>query len=60
MSLYSLVNASFKLTFFSEVFSDGGFGFGVDFGGDKNFDLFRSFGSGACNWRFRRFIFAGI
>ena len=51
MSLYSLVNASFKLTFFFEVVSDKGFRLGVDFGGDRNFDWpwFRSFGSGACN-----------
>ena len=40
MSLYSLVNASFKLTSLFEVVSDEGFGF--DFGGARNFD----FGSG--------------
>ena len=42
MSLYSLVNASFKLTSLFEVVSDGGFGLGAVFGGARNFD----FGSG--------------
>ena len=38
ISLYSLLNASFKVTFLFKIFSGGAFdGAGIDFGGDRGF-----------------------
>ena len=39
ISLYSLVNASFKVTFLLKIFSGGAFDGAVVFGGDRGFDF---------------------